>query len=64
MGTVSPFVLGAVPVLVSAPVWGGASGAGQVMEMRTTGFYVVIGGVWGGILHLGLVGAGYLWGQI
>ena len=61
MGTVSPLVLGMVPVLVSAPVWGGA---GQVMEMRTTGFYVVIGGVWGGTLHLGLAGAGCLWGQI
>ena len=66
---VSPLVLGAVPVLVSVPVWGGASEQdGTGAALRAVGFYrgggailVVYGG---GTLHLGLAGAGWLWGQI
>ena len=58
MGTVSPIVLGAVPVLVSAPVQNRASEqAGTGVAMRAIGFYrgrcSYIGGVWGRYTALG-----------
>ena len=75
MGMVSPFVLILILVSVSIPVpvlvQDGSSERGgtvQGLALRAVGFYrgggailVVYGG---SILHLGLVGAGWLWGQI
>ena len=53
MGTVSPLVLGAVPVLVSAPVWGGA-GDGDADNWLLCSYWWCMGAVyctWGWLVR-------------